>query len=104
MDPKRPFTGYARRRKTSRLVRIGEVVSSALITIGGIGTILAIALVGCFLLWVVYPLFQGASAKETGQFAAKMPAAGPMLTGVDEYQQLGWTVLSNGTLQVFRLD
>jgi len=104
MDSKQPFTGHARRRKTSRSVRIGEVLSRVFITIGGIGTILAIALVGCFLLWVVYPLFQGTSAKETGQFAVKMPAAGPMLTGVDEYQQLGWTVLSNGTLQVFRLD
>jgi len=104
MDPKRPFTGHSRRRKTSRAVRIGEVLSRLFITIGGIGTILAVALVGCFLLWVVYPLFQGASVNEAGEFAVKMPAAAPMLTGVDEYQQLGWTILSNGTLQVFRLD
>jgi phosphate transport system permease protein len=104
MDAKRPFTGHSRRRKTSRAVRLGEVLSRLLITIGGIGTILAVALVGCFLLWVVYPLFQGAKVHEAGEFAVKMPAAGPMLTGVDEYQQLGWTILSNGTLQVFRLD
>jgi phosphate transport system permease protein len=104
MDPKRPFTGHSRRRKTSRAVRLGEALSRLFITVGGIGTILAVALVGCFLLWVAYPLFQGATVHESGEFAVKMPAAGPMLTGVDEYQQLGWTILSNGTLQVFRLD
>jgi phosphate transport system permease protein len=104
MDAKRPFSGHVRSRKTSRAVRIGEVLSRVFITIGGIGTILAIALVGCFLIYVVWPLFQGATVKEAGQFAVKMPAAGPLLTGVDDDQQLGWSVLSNGTVQVFRLD
>ncbi|HEV2947067.1 MAG TPA: ABC transporter permease subunit [Gemmataceae bacterium] len=104
MDAKQPFAGYRRRRKTRRSVRLGEVLSRFFITVGGIGTILAVAMVGIFLVWVAAPLFGGASVKEVEQFAIKMPAAGVMRTGVDEYQHLGWTVLSNGTFQVFRLD
>ncbi len=104
MDAKRPFSGRVRSRKTSRAVRIGEVLSRVFITVGGIGTILAVALVGCFLIYVAWPLFQESSVKEAGRFDVKMPAAGPLLTGVDDDQQLGWSILSNGTLQVFRLD
>jgi phosphate transport system permease protein len=104
MDEKRSFAGYRRRRKTRRSVRLAEVLSRLFITVGGIGTILAVATVGIFLIWVALPLFRGARVKEVEQFAFKMPAAGVMRSGVDEYQQLGWTVLSNGTFQVFRLD
>jgi phosphate transport system permease protein len=86
MDAKQPFAGYRRRRKTRRSVRLGEVLSRLFITVGGIGTILAVAMVGIFLVWVAAPLFGGASVKEVEQFAIKMPAAGVMRTGVDEYQ------------------
>jgi phosphate transport system permease protein len=104
MDAKQPFAGYRRRRKTRRSVRLAEILSRVFITVGGIGTILAVALVGIFLVWVALPLFRGATVQEVKQFASPMPAAGPMRTGIDEYQQLGWTILSNGTFQVYRLD
>lgn len=104
MDAKQPFAGYRRRRKTRRSVRLAEVLSRVFITVGGIGTILAVALVGIFLVWVAFPLFRGASVQVVKQFASPMPAAGPLRTGVDEYQQLGWTILSNGSFQVYSLD
>jgi phosphate transport system permease protein len=103
MDAKRSYTGHSRQRKTSRLVRFGEVLSRLLITVGGIGTIVAVALVCVFLLWVVYPLFLAATARPAGSFL--IPAeARPLRIGMDEYQVLGWSLYSDGNLQVYRLD
>jgi phosphate transport system permease protein len=104
MDIKRSFTGHARRRRTSRMVRVSEVLSRCLITVGGIGTIVAIALVGVFLLWVAYPLFLHTSVEPSGHFSLARQGVRPLRTGVDEYQVLGWELFADGTLQVFRLD
>src|SRR6267142_1034318 len=104
MDARQSFTGHSRRRKTSPLVRFGEVVSRLLITVGGIGTIIAVGMVCVFLVYVVYPLYLRASVRETESFPLSWKAARPLRTGVDEYQMLGWTLLSDGTLHVFRLD
>src|SRR5436190_7652898 len=104
MDTRQSFTGHVRRRKTSPLVRIGEVLSRLFITVGGIGTIIAVAMVGVFLVYVVYPLFVRASVREAESFPFSWKAARPLRTAVDEYQMLGWTLLSDGTLHVFRLD
>src|SRR5262249_14378591 len=102
MDARRSFTGHARRRQTSRLVRVGEVLSRFFITIGGIGTIIAVGMVCVFLVWVVHPLFLGAAVKEVESFPVSGNAAQPVRTAVDEYQMLGWTLFSDGTLEVFR--
>ncbi len=58
MEPQKTFTGLRRERKTSRKVRITEFAARWLITIGGIGTIIAVATICIFLVWVVVPLFQ----------------------------------------------
>src|SRR5262249_7003284 len=104
VDAKPSFTGYTRRRKTSRLVRLGEILSRLFITVGGIGTIVAIALVGIFLVWVTYPLFLGASVKEAKSSSLAEKSGRPLRTGMDEYQVLGWGLFSDGTLEVMRLD
>ncbi|HEV3115492.1 MAG TPA: ABC transporter permease subunit [Gemmataceae bacterium] len=104
MEAKRSYTGYNRRRKTSRLVRFGEIMSRTLITVGGIGTIVAVAMVCVFLVWVAYPLFLGAAVKPDGTFAAPPGATAPLRTGMDEYQLLGWSLYPNGKLRVYRLD
>ena len=69
MNVNRSFTGHPRRRlKTRWSVWLGEILSRLLITVGGIGTIVAVALVCVFLVWVVYPLFLGATARPAGNF------------------------------------
>ena len=47
-----------RRRKTRWTVHAVERISRWVITLGGIGTIAAVSLVGAFLVYVAVPLFQ----------------------------------------------
>ena len=54
------FTGRARRRSTHPWVRAGDGIARLLITLGGIGTIIAVLLVAVFLLAVALPLFRPA--------------------------------------------
>ena len=60
MQPQSTFTGRSRRRKTHPWVRAGDSLARAVITLGGIGTILAVLAVAVFLLAVALPLFQPA--------------------------------------------
>lgn len=60
MPPQSTFTGRSRRRKTHPWVRGGDALARAVITLGGIGTILAVLAVAVFLLAVALPLFRPA--------------------------------------------
>ena len=86
MESKTPtFSGYQRQRKTRLSVRMGEIFSRLLITLGGIGTIIAIVLVCVFLVWVAVPLFFG--SQSTPKPAQKLAlTATPLLQGVDSEQ------------------
>ncbi len=53
----RNFTGVTRKRATSWSVAAGDRVAKSLISIGGIGTIVAVLLVFAYLVSVVVPLF-----------------------------------------------
>lgn len=98
------FSGYRRQRKTRLSVRFGEAGSRLLISLGGIGTIIAIVLVCVFLVWVAVPLFFHAQA-EPKAFAIKPSAAEqPLLWGMDSEQYLGWSLLADGTLVSYRFD
>lgn len=104
MESKTPtFSGYQRQRKTRFSVRFGEISSRLLITLGGVGTIIAIVLVCVFLVWVALPLFYNAQTipKATQPLTWKVP---PLLQGVDNEQHLGWVLLGDGKLISYRLD
>jgi phosphate transport system permease protein len=60
MQSQSTFTGRSRRRKTHPWVRGGDAVARAVITLGGIGTIVAVLAVAVFLLAVALPLFRPA--------------------------------------------
>lgn len=72
------------------------------ITVGGIGTILAVTGVFLFLLSVVYPLFRSGHVTPAGHGATASSA--PLYTGVDEYRVCGWTLGHDGVFRSFRLD
>ncbi|HAI12152.1 MAG TPA: hypothetical protein DCM28_10645, partial [Phycisphaerales bacterium] len=61
--PQTSFTGRRRTRRTSKLVKYGDMAARFCITVGGVGTILAVALVCVFLAWKVVPLFQSPSVE-----------------------------------------
>ncbi len=97
------FTGIERRRTTPRRVRVAEIVSRAFITMGGLGTIVAVVLIFAFLLWVVVPLFEDAHASKLPFVAVENEVAPIIATGVDDGQLMAWTLRSNGVLVVRRL-
>jgi len=88
-------------------VLVAERVSRALITAGGIGTILAVTLMFVFLAWVVLPLFRGAGVEAGDATAARTVDArsdGVLAATADEYGQMALTILADGSLALRRLD
>lgn len=108
MNEDRKLTKRSRRVRTTRpRVRLIEQLSRTVITVGGIGTILAVGLICCFLVAVAAPLF----------FSAEVHASQPVVGldgeldehrvlhgSVDEYGLLAWSVLADGSLTLARLD
>lgn len=102
MADRSTFTGRARRQRTKWSVRLSDRAASGLITIGGIGTIVAISGVCLYLLWTVLPLFLPASL-EAPQPASSSPfASTPVVLRVAESNAIGWGIDESGVLQVFR--
>jgi phosphate transport system permease protein len=86
------FTGRARRRSTHPWVRAGDGAARLLITLGGIGTIIAVLLVAVFLLAVALPLFQ--PARIAFDSATPLPrGAGPLCAlGTDDDGAAAWVL------------
>ena len=66
MSEARNFTGRTRRRTTRRSVRIVDRMARVLISVAGVGTILAVLGVSLFLIWVAAPLFLSARVEPVG--------------------------------------
>jgi len=94
MNAKGTFTGRTRRRSSHPWVRFGDALARGLITAGGIGTIVAVLLVGVFLLVVAAPLFRPARATPEG--AAALAGAEPLAIGSDESGSVAWIVNADG--------
>ncbi len=99
-DRPRTFTGRGRARQTSRSVRIADRVAKVLIMIGGLGTIAAVSLVCVFLIWVLLPLFGGATVTEAASAPLTGTDAQARRFAVDEYRTIAWRLEPDGRLQV----
>jgi len=92
------FTGRRRDRKPKRSVLVADKAAGALITVGGLGSILAVSMVGVFLIYVAAPLFFPPSVGEPETLAsAAPPGAAPVM---DEQHVLAWTWLGDGRVEV----
>ncbi|MBC8423577.1 ABC transporter permease subunit [bacterium] len=93
------FTGNRRERKPRRSVRVIDRLARAVITVGGVGSILAVSLVGVFLVVVAAPLFRapdsGDSAELPGLAAETAATLHP-----DEHRTLAWTWTAAGGFAV----
>lgn len=98
------FTGRTRKRATSWSTRLTDTLAQLLITVGGIGTIVAVILVCVFLIWVVVPLFERATVTEKPILKVPLDGQQPVREGMDEYRMMGWSLAPDGTLATFRLD
>ena len=88
MQPKPSFTGRSRRRTTHPWVRASDRIARAVITLGGIGTIVAVLAVGVFLLAVAAPLFTSATAALDR--VAPLRDATASFVGTDESGSVAW--------------
>ncbi len=86
-------------------MRTAERIAKTLISIGGLATILAVIAICVFLVATVVPLFRGTTV-EAG--AARATVTEPEVrvrdSAIDEQRRLSWSLLSNGTLELYRLD
>lgn len=99
------FTGRVRNKKTHWSVRVSDRLSKWLITVGGIGTILAVSTVFFYLLYVTAPLFN--PARVEGMASVARPAEGratPLWMQADEYGLMNVVLDQTGRLTCTRLD
>ncbi|WP_305043226.1 ABC transporter permease subunit [Geoalkalibacter sp.] len=101
------FTGKQRRYQTRGHVKIADLAARVSITLGGIGTILAVIGVFVFLSYVVVPLFlpeKITPLKKLSTIRSDLHQPGNLLA-TDEHLVMGWIAEQNGSRLVsFRLD
>jgi phosphate transport system permease protein len=90
--------------QTRWTVKAADKIAKFSITVGGIGTILAVSAVCVFLVAVVIPIFVPGSADERSRAPYAQSEKQMLHLGVDEYRVMGWTMLRDGTVHLFRLD
>ncbi len=95
-------TGQRRSRATPKHVKTAERVARALISTGGIGTIIAVVLIFGFLVSVVLPLFSGGEVSEPRAIAVR-GSENTIRMEVDELRLIGYTLDRDGTVTVFSL-
>ena len=100
------FTGYRRSRKTHWSIAFTDILARIVITLGGIGTIIAVGLMCLFLVWVVVPLFfapsQETISAEERSWLSEMGT--PVHVSLDEYNLMGWAAFADGQVVKFRID
>ena len=107
-DPAGSFTGRRYSRKPRPTVLLADRVARRLITTSGIGGIIAVSLVGLFLLWVALPLLRPARIAPVAGGAPDSAAAAPagaavVATRIDNYGIMSWSLLADGSLVVQEL-
>lgn len=102
--PKSSFTGRARSRETSGLVRFVDKLALIIITLGGVGTILAVGLVFVFLFSVAVPLFQSPESSVASVAEVDRHVLTPTAFAVNEYRKLGWFLDQEGRINSVRTD
>ena len=101
---KKTFTGRSGRHSTRWSVRMADRISSVVITVGGVGTIVAVTFVFVVLVWVVFPLFQRASLESFQSATIPFNDRQPLHIRVDEYNALVCAIYSDGQVEAYRTD
>ncbi len=99
-DRNASFTGYARKRATTWSVRFFDRFWRWVITIGGIGTVVAVATICVFLVWVVVPLLRDAhldSPRAMPRTAGDISRA--IALGLDDYSAVVWGLHEDGAFR-----
>lgn len=84
-------------------MRVTDGVARTLITLGGIGTIVAVTTLCVFLVAVVVPLFLAPETGEPRPAGPREDSGTPIAAGTDEYRLLGWSASSGAEVTGFAL-
>jgi phosphate transport system permease protein len=106
-DRKTTFTGHRISRQPRRTVILADILAKRLITLSGIGGIVAVSLVGLFLVWVALPLLLPSKMDDPRVLPAGDGRGGeaPVLSqGIGNYGSLAWHLLADGSFVVQELD
>ncbi len=93
------FTGHRRERKPRRSVRVIDRLARSIIIVGGIGSILAVSLVGVFLVVVAAPLFRSPESGEQMVLPGLADDSAAVLH-TDEYRTMAWSWTPSGGFSV----
>ncbi|MEZ4388609.1 MAG: hypothetical protein R3D98_13765, partial [Candidatus Krumholzibacteriia bacterium] len=102
-SPGSVFTGRQRMRTPKRSVLVADRVARWVIALGGIGSIIAVSLVGLFLFYVVLPLFLPAHVDARSEYSDRSSAARVVHVGLNEYGTMTWALHRDGSVDVRRL-
>lgn len=94
------FTRRTPKRRTRPGVRVADAIARFVITVGGIGTIVAVLTVCVFLIWVALPLFEPASIERVGSFGVVGAPPIPVRAGIDDSGRVLWELQRDGSIQV----
>jgi len=97
------FSGRARTRTPRRSVIIKDRIARWVISLGGIGSIVAVSMVGLFLFYVVVPLFLPSDLEPQHDLAAGSTPAAVVHVGLNEYSTMAWMLHRDGSIFVRRL-
>jgi phosphate transport system permease protein len=108
-ESSKSFTGRRRARSTHWSVKVKDRIARTIITIGGLGTIVAVSTVCIFLVAVVIPLFRAPDTSLSSAAPLPTPDAAaegavPVHVAVDDYNLMAWAVFKDGVVRKFRLD
>ncbi|MCB1183053.1 ABC transporter permease subunit [bacterium] len=99
------ITGRRYSRKPRRAVLFRDALARRLITLSGIGSIVAVSMVGLFLVWVVLPLLMPAQIAEDRPLPTDVGAGGSAFVAgaVDGYGNMSWGMTPQGEIIVRNL-
>ena len=87
-----------------RKVDLADRVARRTISLGGYGIILVIVFILLFLVYQSIPLLKGAKLKQHLFKSTYKKNETILLTGLDEYQEIAYTLNENGVVIFYRLD
>ena len=103
MESKKSFTGRARRKQNRWGVKSADTFARAIITFGGLATILAISGVFLILFSVIWPLLKGAEVTAEKETAASWTSQA-FAVGVDDYLLLLWGLMPDGQVKIYQYE
>ncbi|HUR27998.1 MAG TPA: ABC transporter permease subunit [Planctomycetota bacterium] len=102
--PREGKAGLRRVRTTHPSVKLVERAAQAVISIAGVGTILAVGTICAFLVWVVAPLFEEAELGQRATVPRGASTVPAVRLEVDESRTLAWTLDAEGRIEARKLD